>query len=173
MRWPRRKSHNKDSENGNRKPNSYDLKVTNLPEVQATENVCTYTNVLDISDLSQSLSISTRETSIRSERRNKKKSGSNRVDDSLDKKILEAEAKVKSQIRQLASESFDYDDNGEFNNYNKEKRKIRLMTTAGVLLFDGLGKSKDLKFENNNVFFFVYEFHSLTHLIEYVFLRVF
>ncbi len=64
---------------------------------------------------------------------------------SLDRRIIETEEKVQSQILQLASGSFEEDEKPTTTrnmasideHQNGEKR--RLMSTAGVLLFDGMG----------------------------------
>jgi ferritin len=72
---------------------------------------------MDVNKLSESFSMST----VRSKRRIRKIQSSNSIA-SLDRKILEAEAKVKSQIRQLASESFDDDDDdGYYKEYHDKK----------------------------------------------------
>ncbi len=62
---------------------------------------------------------------------------SDKSNDSLDLKILDTEAKIQSQIRQLAIETLD--EKGGSNRGNNGKNKPKLMTSAGVLLFDGLG----------------------------------
>jgi hypothetical protein len=114
---------------------SYVDNASMRPGIEKSDSVTVYTNVMDVNELSESFSMST----VRSKRRIKKIQSSN-SSASLDRKILEAEAKVKSQIRQLASESFDDDDDDSYyEEYHDEKRKMRLMTTTGVLLFDGLG----------------------------------
>ena len=156
--------------------------------IQASDTVTVYTDVLNTSDLSNSFSMSTigtsptsmsaftsspspahkrplngKNTAKRSWRRNFGKRGkitTNSSMTSLDRRIIETEEKVQAQIRQLTSGSFDDDDDdnneecGEGNNrtrargsdnyheHNGEKSKMRLMTTSGVLLFDGLGESK-------------------------------
>jgi hypothetical protein len=83
---------------------------------------------------------------MRTSRRNKKTTNRIKAKSSYDKKILEVEAKLKSQLRQLASGSYDehQSDNEKENGYSNsmlENRNMRLMSTAGVLLFDGLGKT--------------------------------
>lgn len=64
---------------------------------------------------------------------------SGKSNDNLDLKILDTEAKIQSQIRQLAIETLD--EKRGSNRSNKGESKAKLMTSAGVLLFDGLGTS--------------------------------
>lgn len=132
-------------------------KSSNAPtstNIQTLDSISVYTNAVHSEDLPHSLSLSSSEKpglnsnkhSMRTSRRNKKTTNRIKAKSSYDKKILEVEAKLKSQLRQLASGSYDehQSDNEKENGYSNsmlENRNMRLMSTAGVLLFDGLGKA--------------------------------
>lgn len=125
--------------------------------VQITDEETIFTHVLDVNNLSQSFSTSP-VISKKKKRRNKKKSrrchgsdassvGSNTSLTSLDHRIIETEQRVQSAIRKLASESFEYGDDGtsRMDEYNRDKPRVKLMTSHGLLVFDGLGESKHLE----------------------------
>lgn len=110
--------------------------------IQTTDSYTVYTNVIDPTTLSptdkkKGWMIGGRKKNAIISTTSKSNNSEEEDDDddvSLDQRIWETEAKIKHQIQQLASESFDNEsDNGA-------KPKVRLVNTAGVLLFEGLGK---------------------------------
>ncbi len=130
-----------------------------VPKIEISDSVTVYTKVLDVGDISYSTSMSTAAVNANanaksSKKRNQKKEKKKKKNStrstkrvlsttSLDRKMLDTEAKIQKQVRELASDSFIAESERNLGNKDEGKQKMRLMTTSGVLLFDGLGELTD------------------------------
>mmetsp|Transcript_8515 Transcript_8515/g.12780 ORF Transcript_8515/g.12780 Transcript_8515/m.12780 type:complete len:297 (-) Transcript_8515:162-1052(-) len=124
-----------------------------MPQIEISDSVTVYTKVIDPNSLSESMSMSTAgvvkaKSKDRGKTKSKDKGGNDknrkmwmRRNDSInsyDRRVLDTEARIQKQVRELATDSFYERSERSLGSGGGEKQKMRLMTTSGVLLFDGL-----------------------------------
>lgn len=118
-------------------------------KIQTSDSETVFTHVLDIHNLSQSFSESYEKNPQKSKKKRKNKKKNCKHDDpdtsissltSWERRIVETEQRVRSILRKVASQDFEYEEDGSsrMDEYNRVKQRAKLTTSHGLLVFDGL-----------------------------------